>query len=157
MPKRWHGNTPGNISRAKPAANGYALPTESRPTASVSHLLTSSRSSNQRRRLTMPELTIHAPTAAGIATTYLTLPVKFSNKKKLPANPQISDTMLALISHFGSGIPIPLSSLPSGKMPELGRVTFQVVTREAMDSTCESGPMVATRRGMAVEAGHHFL
>lgn len=108
-------------------------------------------------QLTIPELNIHVPTDAGMATTYLTLPVKFSNKKKLPANPQISETMLAMISHFGSGMPIPLSSLPSGSMPEFGRVTFQVVTREAMDRTWERGSMVATIRGMAVETGHHFL
>lgn len=83
--------------------------------------------------------------------------MKFSNRKKFPANPQISETMLELISHFGSGMPIPLSSLPSGRMPELGRVTFHVVTREAIDKTWESGPMVATIRGIAVEAAHHFL
>lgn len=54
-------------------------------------------------------------------------------------------------------MPTPLSSVPSGSSPLLGRVSRQGLTRAAMESTLQRGPMVAASRGMAVEANHHFL
>jgi hypothetical protein len=57
----------------------------------------------------------------------------------------------------GSAMPTPKMSAPSGNSPLFWRVTLQGVTRAATDNTFESGPVVAERRGMAVEANHHFL
>src|SRR5450432_2165122 len=59
--------------------------------------------------------------------------------------------------HFGSGIPIPCPSAPSGNSPLLGSSAFQDVTSAAIDRTFARGPMVAARSGMAVDANHHDL
>jgi hypothetical protein len=107
----------------------------------------------------------------GKAIMYLTLLVKFSSKAKLPKKPQTRDIafkMTSLSRQFsvsfklsgvrthqcGSGMPTPRSSSPA---PLSGSVSLHFVTRAAIDSTFAMGPIVAARRGMAVEANHQSL
>ncbi len=126
---------------------------------------------------TMPEAMNQNKMDMGSEIIYLTRPVKLRRRKKLPAKPQARDRALRTISlrashqsayrqrlasnsksyQRGSWMPTPLSSVPSGSWPLLGRVTLQGVTRAATERTLESGPMVAESRGMAVEANHHCL
>jgi hypothetical protein len=111
----------------------------------------------------------------GKATIYLTLLVKFSSKAKLPKKPQARDIafkMTSLSQHFsisvleilqkrthqcGSGMSTPRASNPSGNCPLFGSVTLHFETKAAIDSTFAIGPIVAARRGMAVEANHQSL
>lgn len=114
----------------------------------------------------------------GSAMMYRTRPVKFSKRKKFPINPHASEIAFRTISlgsrsvsivthalphiatvthHFGSAIPTPLSSVPSGKCPLLARITRHGLTSAAMERTLHSGPIVAAMRGIAVDANHHFL
>ena len=122
----------------------------------------------------MPQARYQKRIDNGKATMYLTRPVKLSSRKKLPAKPQAREQAFKMISlstvneslvvespwrlhHLGSSIPTPLSSVPSGNWPLLGKVTRQGVTSAAMDKTLAKGPTVAARSGMAVEANHQVL
>jgi hypothetical protein len=52
---------------------------------------------------------------------------------------------------------MPASSVPSGNCPLFGSVTLHVETKATIDSTFAMGPIVAARRGIAVEANHQSL
>lgn len=54
-------------------------------------------------------------------------------------------------------MPTPVSSVPSGNCPLFFSSTLHFVTRAAIDKTFAIGPIVAARRGIAVEANHHRL
>lgn len=128
----------------------------------------------QRRIHTMADDKNHMITVAGKAIIYRTRLVKLHKRKKLPMNPKASERPLRVSSlvyqqrlrqykcqgttyHCGSGIVTPLSSAPSGSLPLLGRSTFHLETRPAIDSRFASGPIVAASRGIAVDANHHDL
>jgi hypothetical protein len=51
----------------------------------------------------------------------------------------------------------PLLSAPSGSSPLFGNATLHFDTKAAIDRTLASGPIVAARRGIAVEANHQSL
>lgn len=52
---------------------------------------------------------------------------------------------------------MPASSVPSGNWPLFGRETRHLVTSAAIERTLARGPMVAARRGIAVDANHQSL
>lgn len=52
---------------------------------------------------------------------------------------------------------IPLSSAPAGSWPLFGSWTLHLETMPAIDNRFARGPIVAARRGTAVEANHHDL
>ncbi len=54
--------------------------------------------------LTMTEETIQKMMDMGRAMIYLTLPVKFKSRKKLPMKPQASDKALRMISLAVDGV-----------------------------------------------------
>jgi len=107
--------------------------------------------------LTIPVARYQNMMVNGSATIYLILLVKLNNSAKLPAKPQLKDMAFQTISQWGSFIPIPFSSFPRGNCPLSGSVTLQVVTNAAIDKTLARGPMVAAKRGMAVDANHQSL
>lgn len=109
----------------------------------------------------------------GSATIYLTLRIKFKSRKKFPANPHPSEIAFKIISlespsvkvmnficishQYGSGMPTPFSSAPSGSCPSSGKSALHFVTRAEMDRTFARGPIVAAMRGKAVDATHQSL
>jgi hypothetical protein len=83
--------------------------------------------------------------------------VKFRRRQKFPKNPQAREIPFKTISQCGSAISTPASSVPSGSCPLFGSWTRHFDTKAAIERTLASGPIVAARRGIAVEANHQSL
>lgn len=123
----------------------------------------------------MPVAKYHEIMVSGNATIYLIRLVKFSNRQTLPKNPQPNDIALSTISlgrpvktvsgkvhergthQRGSGMSTPALSVPSGNCPLFGRLTRHFETSAAIERTLAKGPIVAARRGIAVDANHQSL
>lgn len=94
---------------------------------------------------------------SGRAMIYLILLVKLKSRAMLPAKPQARETVFQTTSQCGSAIAMPFSSFPRGNVPLSGSVTLHVVTKAAIERTLARGPIVAAKRGIAVDANHQSL
>lgn len=94
---------------------------------------------------------------SGSAMIYRIRLVKLNSSDRFPKTPNPSEMAFKTVTHRGSAMSTPASSAPSGSCPLFGNSTLHLDARAAIERTLASGPRVAARSGIVVDANHHCL